>query len=238
MAQGQPPAHYSALESSWRPPVANAAQQYSDWSNSLHSQTMTAGVQWQLHLLPQDQANKCLDCHAPLAEQKALVALQQQWPAAPQAALPDYVPADLSNHGLVCAACHVRGQQRFGPLRRDGSGPVGLAHNGFYSPAGIFRTAVFVPVVISFPMTARALRVNYAKIPIRNGWPVIILRRVFNARLPHAGAVVTNGRGIHTPEMVGRALTMDLQQQGMNVVATLRNTGAGHNFPHVHGAGR
>ena len=44
-------------------------------------------------LMNQDQGNRCLRCHAPLAEQKALLALELGWPNAPKQPPPDYVPA-------------------------------------------------------------------------------------------------------------------------------------------------
>lgn len=232
LAQGQPPAHYSALESSLAPAACGQchAQQYSDWSNSLHSQTMTAGVQWQLRLLPQDQANKCMDCHAPLAEQKALVALQQQWPAAPQTALPDHVSADLSDHGVVCAACHVRGHNRFGAVRRDGSEPVGMAHNGF-TPRPEFSDSRFCASCHQFPddgpRTAGKLREDTYQEWLASDYPA----QGIQCQSCHMPERRHQWQGIHSPEMVGRALSMDLQQQGLNVIATLRNSGAGHNFP-------
>jgi len=49
--------------------------------------------------------------------------------------------ADLRPHGVVCAACHVRGYRRFGPPRRDGS----LASATPRPPhGGVTRTAAFL----------------------------------------------------------------------------------------------
>jgi hypothetical protein len=48
--------------------------------------------------------------------------------------------SSLQQSGLVCAACHVRGWQRYGPPRRDGSltaSPPGSPHGG------VTRTAYF-----------------------------------------------------------------------------------------------
>ncbi|MBK6742366.1 MAG: hypothetical protein IPG66_05050 [Hydrogenophilales bacterium] len=116
-AQGDPPNSFSAIEASLDPKACGSChtEQYQQWQNALHSHTMGPGIRWQFELLGQNETNRCLRCHAPLAEQKALVARQMGWPNAPAAALPDYVPADLADTGLSCAACHVRGHQRFGP---------------------------------------------------------------------------------------------------------------------------
>ena len=57
----------------------------------------------------------CLTCHAPLAEQRPLV----REPGG-HVTNPAFDPA-LQSRGLVCAGCHVRAHERFGPPRRDGS---------------------------------------------------------------------------------------------------------------------
>lgn len=115
--QGMPPAHFSALEASLAPENCGQchASQFQSWKKSLHSQTLSAGLLWQLRLMSQSEANQCLDCHAPLAEQKALLAQALSWPNAPASSPPAHIPTSLAHDGLVCAACHVRQHQRFGP---------------------------------------------------------------------------------------------------------------------------
>ncbi|HXG02707.1 MAG TPA: multiheme c-type cytochrome [Candidatus Binatia bacterium] len=110
-AQGDPPARFSALERSLRPESCGVCHpaQWSDWKSSLHAKAMGPGVTGQLvemRTSAPSTAALCLTCHAPLAEQQ-----------------PDGAAFDPALHreGLVCAACHVRNHQRFGPPRRDGS---------------------------------------------------------------------------------------------------------------------
>ncbi len=118
--QGAPPASFSPLEASLSPESCGQchAEQYQTWQTSLHSKAMGAGLLWQLKLMDQTQGNRCLRCHSPLAEQKALLAMELGWPNAPKQAPPDYVSADLGHRGLVCAACHLREHRRFGPPPR------------------------------------------------------------------------------------------------------------------------
>ncbi len=108
---GDPPPRFSAIERSLRPESCGACHpvQWNDWKTSLHARTMGPGVAGQLvEMRVNDPATAalCLTCHAPLAEQ--------------QPDDPAFDPA-LQRQGLVCAACHVRRHERFGPPRRDGS---------------------------------------------------------------------------------------------------------------------
>ena len=141
-SQGPPPGRFSALEASLAPEACGACHpaQLADWRTSLHSRSMGPGVAGQLvEMLESDpgSALSCFTCHAPLAEQAPRVA-----DGARARANPVY-DAALGARGLVCAGCHVRAHQRFGPPRRDGSltptAPLEtLPHNG------VTRTPAFL----------------------------------------------------------------------------------------------
>ena len=132
--QGVPPAGFSPLEASLSPDSCGQchAEQFKTWQTSLHSKAMGAGLLWQLKLMDQNQGNRCLRCHTPLAEQKALLAMELGWPNAPKQAPPEYVSADLAHRGLVCAACHVREHRRFGPPARGRIVSGGVTANGVH----------------------------------------------------------------------------------------------------------
>ncbi len=118
--QGSPPARFTPIEASLQPESCGACHpaQHADWMTSLHSKATGPGVAGQLvEMIESDppSALSCLACHAPLAEQAPLVAAGKElWRN------PAYDEA-LGGKGLACAGCHVRGHQRFGPPRRDGS---------------------------------------------------------------------------------------------------------------------
>src|SRR2546425_2713614 len=117
-AQGPPPARFTPLEASLAPEACGTCHpaQLADWRTSTHAAAMGPGVAGQLaELLVREPATAlaCQNCHAPLAEQAPLV------PGA-LARNPAFDPA-LRARGIPCAACHVRGHERFGPPRRDGS---------------------------------------------------------------------------------------------------------------------
>lgn len=235
--QGKPPAHFSALEASLDPATCGGchAQQYSDWKTSLHSHTMGPGIAWQLRLLPQADANQCLNCHAPLAEQKALIALEHNWSNAPKAPIPDYVPANLGHQGLVCASCHVRNHQRFGPEPRlpasaSAENTTAKPHDGF-TLAPAFSDSRFCASCHQFPengpRTAGKLREDTLKQWQASQWPAAG-QQCQSCHMPDRKH---QWQGIHSPEMVNRALSVSLNKVAGGIEVALHNSGAGHHFP-------
>src|SRR5438094_8408422 len=140
--QGPPPARFSPLEASLRPEACGSCHpaQLADWATSLHARSMGPGLVGQLvEMLESDPGSAlgCLTCHAPLAEQAPRVA-----DGARARANPVY-DGTLGPRGLVCAGCHVRAHERFGPPRRDGS----LASTAPRQPLphhGVTRTPAFL----------------------------------------------------------------------------------------------
>lgn len=238
-AQGEPPAGHSALERSLGPAACGSChvQQHADWQQSLHSRTMGPGILWQFHLMTQAQANRCMDCHAPLAEQKALLAREFGWPQRPTGDLPDYVPASLAHDGLSCAGCHVRAHTRFGPPPRtnsqasSGQGP----HGGFVATEA-FEDSRFCAACHQFPQdgprTAGKLHEDTYE-----QWRA---SRYADEQRPCQSCHMPDRRhqwqGIHSPDMVRQALDVQLEladagDRRRRAQARVRNVGAGHYFP-------
>jgi hypothetical protein len=131
--QGAPPAQFSPLETSLQPDSCGTCHptQLADWRESLHAAASGPGVAGQLVEMRESDpssAHACLACHAPLAEQGPLD--------------PDYDVA-LAGRGVTCAGCHVRGHQRFGPPRRDGS-VASKAPRETLPHNGVTRTPAFL----------------------------------------------------------------------------------------------
>jgi nitrate/TMAO reductase-like tetraheme cytochrome c subunit len=119
-AQGPPPKGWNALESSLEPKDCGTCHpvQFGDWRTSVHAVSMGPGIAGQLDEMAASDpssAIECYLCHAPLAEQSP--AIRTRAGIVPNPAH----DASLRGQGVVCASCHVRGHQRFGPPRRDGS---------------------------------------------------------------------------------------------------------------------
>jgi hypothetical protein len=224
--QGPPPSRYSPVEASLAPEACGTCHpaQLADWKTSRHAKSMGPGVTGQLadmlHADPSSAAT-CFRCHAPLAEQ-ALLTRGARGPE-PNPVLD---PA-LAGRGVVCAACHVRAHERFGPPRRDGTvanpGPrETLPHGGVTRTSGEFR------------LNGTLLENTYAE------WKASRYARegvqCQDCHMPDRRHV---WRGIHDPDMVRAGVTVTLTpatprvRRGQPVSATLtvRNTGVGHAFP-------
>jgi hypothetical protein len=140
--QGPAPARYSSIERSLQPEACGACHpvQFGDWQASLHSRSMGSGVAGQLVEMARREpaaARSCSRCHAPVAEQRPELV-----EARGAVANPDFDNA-LRTRGVICASCHVRGHEHFGPPRRDGS-TASRAPRGTLPHNGVTRTAAFL----------------------------------------------------------------------------------------------
>lgn len=235
--QGDPPAGFSAIEASLAPEACGAchAEQHRDWATSLHRRTMGPGILWQFAVFPPEQANRCLRCHAPLAEQKALVARERGWPNAPATPPPAYVPEDLHRQGLVCAACHVRAHRRFGPPARKPSRAAASAHGGF-EPSTAFGDSRFCATCHQFKpdgpsLNGKLLEDTYEE--WRASPAAAAGRTCQSCHMPERRHL---WRGVHDRDMVAAALARELRVERVGAdraraTARIENIGAGHRFP-------
>ncbi len=240
LPQGNPPEKFSALEASLDPRSCGKChvQQFLDWQSSLHSKTMGPGIRWQFAVMDQKRSNECLRCHAPLAEQKALLAVQMRWAHVPDMPPPAYVAPDLHLEGLVCAACHVRRHVRFGPPPGSGS-PSGrelkLPHGGFTANAA-FQDSRFCAVCHQFPADGPNLNGKLLENTFVEWRASAASREGKSCQSCHMAGGRHLWRGIHDANMVRKALSVSLEvrRRGKATVwaqARLANIGAGHYFP-------
>ena len=235
--QGPAPARFSALEASLAPESCGTCHptQLADWRTSTHAAAMGPGVAGQLvEMLATDArgALACQHCHAPLAEQS---------PLRPDTLMAnsEFDPA-LRSRGIPCAACHVRGHERFGPPRRDGTlaggaPPETLPHGGVTrTPA--YLASEFCRECHQFAPDGYALEGKLLQ-DTYNEWKA--------SRFAAAGVQCQDchmpdrrhlWRGIHDPEMVRRGLTITVVDDPPapgRVAARLvvESTGVGHRFP-------
>ncbi|MFA6310497.1 MAG: multiheme c-type cytochrome [Sterolibacterium sp.] len=232
--QGDPPPGFSAIEASLAPETCAACHvaQYTDWSTSLHSQAMGPGVRWQLLVMNQAEANDCLRCHAPLAEQKALVALEHGWANAPRTPVPAYVSPDLHRRGNTCASCHVRKHQRFGPLAPSRNPKL---HGGF-SAQPAFSDSRFCAPCHQFPPGARSLAGKLIENTYEEWRDSPAARQGATCQSCHMPDRRHIWRGIHDAETVRKGLRRELEVKRLAngklaVLATITAPGVGHYFP-------
>lgn len=244
--QGRPPARFSPLEASLDPESCAVCHrlQYDEWKTSRHSQSMGPGVIGQtMELIHGDppQALMCYRCHAPLTEQqeKRQVKGDRRVRVRKNPAL----MAALQPKGLICAACHVRKYQVFGPPKRDGS--LENSRPAFQLPhGGVIRTPAFERAEFckgchqfesdGYALNGKLLENTY------NEWKEGPYGREGRAcQSCHMPDRRHLWRGIHDPEMVKQGVTIQLAvhkerfQVGekLQAILTLTNIGVGHYFP-------
>ena len=236
--QGPAPARFTPLEASLAPEACGTCHpaQLADWRTSIHAAAMGPGVAGQLaELRVHDPATAlgCQNCHAPLAEQMPLV----------PGTLADNPAFDaaLGARGIPCAACHVRGHERFGPPRRDGS-LASAAPRASLPHAGVTRTPAYL--ASSFCRGCHQFGPDgYAL----NGKPLEDTYEEWKAsRFAAAGVQCQDchmpdrrhlWRGIHDADMVRGGLTITLDEAAPGVLGgvaarlVVENSGVGHRFP-------
>jgi hypothetical protein len=240
--QGEAPAAFSALERSLNPRDCGACHptQYEDWKGSLHARSMGPGVAGQLvEMARRDPAGAraCLVCHAPLAEQA---------PVARSAAglEPNSIfdPA-LQGEGIVCAGCHVRRHQRFGPPPRpDAQGArvprERLPHNGATYVSAYLR-AEFCAACHQFGPNGPSLNGKPLENTYREWRTSPAARSGLQCQDCHMPDRRHRWRGIHDPEMVksGVRVSLSLERtryrpgQRLRAAVTVASVRVGHHFP-------
>ena len=240
--QGAAPTRFSPLEASLEPASCGTCHpvQYGDWRQSIHAAASGPGVAGQLAEMWRSDpaaASGCYACHAPLAEQRPFV----RTPAGFQPN-PAFVAA-LAGQGVPCAACHVRGHQRFGPPRRDGSlasraSRASLPHNGLTrTPA--FLLSGFCRGCHQFEPNGPALDGKLLQ-DTYNEWKATRFARAgMQCQDCHMPDRRHQWRGIHDADMVRSGLSISARSDAeryrpgdwASLILTVTSTRVGHAFP-------
>lgn len=242
--QGPPPSFFSPLEASLNPQDCGSChpKQFNDWKTSLHSHAMSSGVLGQIRPSLQGQEDpefgaQCLTCHAPLSEQAPFLASVALFRAEKYAHNRAYQP-DLLNQGVVCAACHLRQHQRFGPPPRE---PASESRSPFLPHGGFSVSALFTEAQFCAPCHQHNETYSANHKPIMNTyeeWRASpFASRGIVCQDCHMPDRRHLWRGIHDPEQVRKAITTDFSlsegssSSRIHAVFRVTNSGAGHFFP-------
>jgi len=196
---------------------------------------MGPGLMGQLADMPHDdkaQHQVCLRCHAPLAEQAhgLSVALKEK----------SRLNRGLFSEGLVCAGCHVREGQWYGPPRLDGSAlrkDVARHYpHGGWNVSAAFESSKFCAACHQFEKGEYALNGKLLENTFEEWQASRFAREGQSCQSCHMPERRHLFRGIHDPEMTLRALTIHetppvLEGGQVRARLAVENTGAGHSFP-------
>lgn len=233
--QETPPSYYPNRVSNLDPASCGSChqEQYADWRRTRHALSMSPGIRGQLIDADRAFVSGCLQCHTPLSEQyDYLPSSTGSW------VTNERFDSTLQSHGLVCASCHVRAHQRFGPpfsAVRSSAAVIGEGHHGGAVTSAAYEDSRFCSPCHQFDEGGVGL----------NGK---LLENTYNEWLqsPQARAGQTcqtchmpdrrhTWKGIHDPDMVRDALelSVDLERNRRAVRARVRltNEGAGHHLP-------
>lgn len=229
--QGKPPKSFSTLEASLDPSACGAChrRQWEDWKTSLHAHAMGPGIMGQLVNVPPTDTSAlrdCTRCHAPLAEQETSLIKQLRGKKHTDA---------LHEQGLVCGACHVRKNVRYGPPPIKPSAEGKLPHDGFVStPAfedGQFCAACHQFGKDGYVLNGKPLENTYAE------WQASpYARQGKQCQSCHMPERRHLWRGIHDPEMTRKGVAVEttpptIHDGHASARLTLTNSGTGHYFP-------
>ena len=240
--QGPAPARVSPIERQLQPEACGACHpaQFSDWQASLHSKSMGPGIGGQLVEMARREpaaGRSCSTCHAPVAEQR-----RELYEAGQLVANRDFDPA-LQARGIICASCHLRGHEHFGPPRRDGS-TVNRAPRERLSHGGVTRTGAFLRAEFcaschqfgadGLALNGKPLENTYAE------WRQSpAARRGLQCQNCHMPGRRHLWRGIHDAEMVRSGLDITLRadkarygtDERVQATLVIATPGVGHFFP-------
>jgi hypothetical protein len=211
-----------------------------DWRSSLHAKAMGPGVAGQLVQMARDDpdsARSCPACHAPLAEQSPDLAQGKRF--VPNRAF----DPSLRQQGVVCASCHVRRHQRFGPPRREGAAASAiprdrLPHGGATRTPAFLRSE-FCSSCHQFAPDGLALNGKLLENTYEEWRASPAARRGLQCQDCHMPDRRHLWRGIHDPEMVRSgvkiSLATDRSRYGpgdtVRAALTIVSTNVGHHFP-------
>jgi hypothetical protein len=229
-AQGEPPRNWTAVEQSLAPEDCGQchADQFAQWQTSRHAHSFSPGLVGQILTYDAADTADCLQCHAPLAEQRTA------FEAARNLGVRAVTEKDgLAAAGNSCGGCHVRAYHRYGPPQR-GTGAIGASalpapHDGAQQTR-LFEASEFCSVCHQFPASLAV-----------NGKPIENTYAEWQASPQAAQGATCQAchmpdrqhlwRGIHDPAMVASGLTPRVTVNTERVRFEITNTGVGHAFP-------
>ncbi|TGN07148.1 multiheme c-type cytochrome [Leptospira ilyithenensis] len=235
--QGPLPGHFSQLESQLDPVSCGTChkEQFQKWEESLHARTISSGILWQLPGLGKKKADTCFRCHSPLTETRRYLAVNEGWePDFPQE-WETYLPKGTEKQGLVCANCHVRNHNRYGPPSRVNSVATKLTpHNGF-TVKKEFESSEFCKNCHETPESGKIINGKRMMETFSEWKTSRFAKEGTSCQNCHMPGRNHEWKGIHDKEMVqnGLEVKLDIFEKDNSIFAKgmLTSKNIGHKFP-------
>ena len=237
--------NWSDLEQNLRPEACAQChyEQFDAWKGSLHAHAYSNGMVGQFPAIGHASGNRCLSCHAPLQEQAytdaedMMASLQLKLthpePVDIDANLENVADMPLRHTGVSCAACHVRGFQRYGPPRAGSSktGHIKTDVHGGFRASRDFEQSGFCASCHQFPQR-RAINGKPLENTVREWEQSSFASKGMTCQACHMPFRRHLFRGIHDPETVRKGVNIRAQRNadGMAEIE-IHSTGVGHAFP-------
>lgn len=199
---------------------------YSEWSGSRHAHAFSPGLLGQIIDYHEADAGDCLNCHAPLAEQQEPLLQSNLETLATD--MKGHRPVLLAQHGVFCAACHLRD----GVLNIPSATPAQFSTDAHlrvrYEP--LLRDSRFCASCHQFD-TATAVNGKPLQDTYREWLESPFAEQGISCQHCHMPDRAHLFRGIHDPEMVRQGLTITTQTSDTSMDLIVRPTNIGHRFP-------
>jgi hypothetical protein len=190
------------------------ADKLAQWSGSQHARAFSPGLVGQLlHSSPQE-VEECLNCHAPLSE-------QQDDPLANYATKKSH-PAQ---HGLFCAACHLRQ----GRLVTPGKFAQSEAHPN-RKVAPWLQESQFCAPCHQFSQR-HAINGKPLENTMKEWQSSPFAKQGITCQKCHMPQGQHLFRGIHDPDMVRSGVTITVEKTAKKATLTLLSSAVGHLLP-------
>lgn len=228
--QGRAPRAWTTEERSLAPESCGTCHgdKLSEWRTSFHARAFSPGLVGQLLTFDAADGAACMQCHAPLAEQRQAF----------EAARLESRSQASAEHGLAdagnsCSGCHLRGNRHFGPPQRD-TGVLGqsdpAAPHGGVMRVPDFETSEFCAACHQFSQD-QAINGKPLENTLVEWQQSPAARKNTTCQSCHMPQRKHLWRGIHDPDMVRSGLTPEFIAGTETARFRLTNTGIGHAFP-------
>jgi len=228
--QGEAPPSWTPEERSLAPESCGAchSDKLAEWRTSFHAKALSPGLVGQLLTYDAADTAVCMQCHAPMAEQReAFEAARHKAESHP------FAERGLADAGNSCGGCHLRSHRHFGPPQRDtaaiGPSDASAPHGGVMRVPE-FEKSEFCAACHQFPQS-QAINGKPLENTLVEWERSPAARSDTNCQSCHMPERKHFWRGIHDPDMVRSGLTPEFVAEPKTARFRLTSTGIGHAFP-------